>query len=97
MIIQVSSLLREGISRSVVEIKSQSDRIRPLVEKIEMFLSLGAEVGILIDLDTRTVVIYRNSGRPTRLTDNDTLTISELFPSWKLPVRELWPLYLNEE
>ena len=75
----------------VVEIKSQSDRIRPLVEKIEMFISLGAQVGILIDPDSKTVVIYRNSGEPTQLTDDDILTIPELFPGWELPVREIWP------
>ena len=42
----------------VVEIKSQSDRIKPLQE-IQLFLTLGAQVGILIDPEQLTVSAYR--------------------------------------
>ncbi len=75
----------------VVEIKSQSDRIKPLKEKINMFLKLGAKVGILIDPDKQTVTVYRPTGTPVVLMDGDILTISELFPGWELPISELWP------
>ena len=42
----------------VVEIKSQSDRLKPLREKIQSFIELGAKVGILIAPDKRTVTIF---------------------------------------
>ncbi|WP_293134973.1 Uma2 family endonuclease [Okeania sp. SIO3I5] len=42
----------------VVEIKSQSDRIKPLKEKIKKYLELGAQVGILIDTDQEIVVVF---------------------------------------
>jgi Uma2 family endonuclease len=75
----------------VVEIKSRTDRIKKLQTKIQMFLELGARVGILIDPDEQTVTIYRSGSEPTVLNNQQTLTIPELFPDWELPVSELWP------
>lgn len=75
----------------VVEIKSRTDRIKKLKDKIKMFLELGARVGILIDPDEQTVTVYRSGSEPTVLNDRQTLTIPELFPGWELPVTELWP------
>ncbi|HEY9849373.1 MAG TPA: Uma2 family endonuclease [Leptolyngbyaceae cyanobacterium] len=75
----------------VVEIKSQSDRIRPLQEKIQLFLNEGARVGILIDPDLLTVTVYRLNNQPVVLNNGDILTIPELFPDWELPISELWP------
>ena len=43
----------------VVEIKSQSERIKPLEKKIKNFIELGAQVGILIAPDEETVTVYR--------------------------------------
>lgn len=75
----------------IVEIKSQSERIQPLVEKIRLFLTLGSQVGILIDPDQLIVTVYRPSGKLIVLNDADTITIPELFPGWELPVSEIWP------
>lgn len=49
----------------VVEIKSQSDRIKLIETKVLKFIELGAIVGILIDPDEETVTIYRSTGEPT--------------------------------
>ena len=81
----------------VVEIKSQSDRIRLIESKVLMFIELGAIVGILIDPDEETVTIYRSTGEPTVLGNGDILTVAELFPGWELPVSELWPPIFTEE
>lgn len=80
----------------VVEIKSQSDRIKPLKEKIQSFLDLGARVGILIDPDKYTVTVYRLNAEPIVLTDGDVLTIPELFPGWEAVISELWPVEFEE-
>jgi Uma2 family endonuclease len=74
-----------------VEVKSKSDRIKPLVEKIELFLKLGTQVGILIDPDKFTLTVYRLNQPAVVLKDGDTLTIPELLPGWELAVSELWP------
>ena len=46
----------------VVEIKSKTDRVSKLEDKIELFLELGAKVGILINPDKLTVSVYRSNG-----------------------------------
>lgn len=81
----------------VVEIKSLSDRIKPIETKVLKFIELGASVGILIDPDEETVTIYRSTGEPTVLGNGDILTVAELFPGWELPVSELWPPIFTEE
>ncbi|MFE1746482.1 Uma2 family endonuclease [Coleofasciculus sp. H7-2] len=75
----------------VVEIKSKSDRIRPLEEKIQLFLTLGARVGRLIDPDQLTCTVYRPSSESVVLADEDKLTIPELFPGWEISISQLWP------
>ena len=76
----------------VVEIKSQSDRLKPLREKIQSFIELGAKVGILIDPDKRTVTIYTPTAEPVVLRDGDMISIPELLPGWEVAVAELWPI-----
>src|SRR2546426_11144954 len=83
------------IPQLIVEIKSSRDRIHELEEKIDLFLSQGVQVGILIDPDTHIVPVYRSAGlsknadsgdpipHATTLGDGDTLTIPELFPGWE--------------
>ncbi|MEG4960674.1 MULTISPECIES: Uma2 family endonuclease [unclassified Microcoleus] len=75
----------------MVEIKSKTDRIKPIKEKIQSFLSLGTEVGILIDPDRLTLTVYRTGAEPEVLRDGDILTIPEFFPGWELPISDLWP------
>jgi Uma2 family endonuclease len=75
----------------MVEVKSKTDRVKPLVKKIELFLELGAVVGILIDPDKRTLTVYRLNQSPVTLGDGDTLTVPELLPGWELAISELWP------
>ena len=81
----------------VVEIKSQSDRIKLIETKVLKFIELGAIVGIMIDPDEETVTVYRSTGEPTVLGNGDILTVAELFPGWELPVSELWPPIFTEE
>ncbi|MDM9583778.1 Uma2 family endonuclease [Nostoc sp. GT001] len=75
----------------MVEIKSKSDRIKPLEEKIQLFLQLGSTVGILIDPDKLTVTVYRINQTPMVLQNGETLVLPDLLPGWELAVSELWP------
>lgn len=43
----------------VIELRSQTDRIRVLRDKMEEWLANGAQLAWLIDAETRTVEIYR--------------------------------------
>ncbi|HEY9866116.1 MAG TPA: Uma2 family endonuclease [Candidatus Obscuribacterales bacterium] len=81
----------------VVEIKSQSDRINPIKNKINQFLELGAQVAILIDPDELTVTVYRSTEEPIVLGNGDILTLPELFAGWELPINELWPPVFTDD
>src|SRR5712692_3534299 len=82
----------------IVEIKSSRDRVRELEEKIALFLSQGVQVGVLIDPDTHTVLVYHSAGLSkdaegeevisptTTLRDGEILSIPELFPGWEIPI-----------
>ena len=84
----------------IVEIKSRSDRVRGIEEKIALFLRQGVQVGILIDPDKRVVSIYRNARvtdddgevtlQKTTLHNDDVLTIPELFPGWEVAISRFW-------
>ena len=80
----------------VVEIKSQSDRIPPIQQKLQQYLEQGAQVAMLIDPDEQTVTVYRPTGEPLQLQGDETLTIPELLPGWQLLVSELWPPIFEE-
>lgn len=75
----------------MVEIKSKSDRLKPLVEKIQLFLELGSTVEILIDPDQLTLTVYRLNQEPIILQNDDKLTLPDLLPGWELTISELWP------
>lgn len=75
----------------MVEVKSKSDRIKTLEEKIQLFLQLGSVVGILIDPDKLTVTVYRLNQAPVVLENGDTLTLPDLLPGWEMAISELWP------
>ena len=75
----------------MVEIKSKSDRIKPLEEKIQLFLQLGSVVGLLIDPDKFILTVYRLNQAPVVLQNGDTLTLPDLLPGWEMTILELWP------
>jgi Uma2 family endonuclease len=80
-----------------VEVKSASDRLKPLQEKIQRFLELGTQVGVLVDPDLQTITLYRANAQPMILQTNDTLTIPDLLPGWEITVSDLWPPIFEEE
>jgi Uma2 family endonuclease len=73
----------------IVEVKSKTDSLEKLREKIEQFIELGTQVGILIDPRTRTIEVYRLDEKRV-LHDGDILTLPDLLPGWELVVSELW-------
>jgi Uma2 family endonuclease len=88
----------------VMEIKSSSDRIWKLEEKIALFLRQGVQVGVLIDPDKKRVMVYRGEGtvadddagqiamQKTVLQGDDVLTIPDLFPGWEAEIVRFWPV-----
>jgi len=57
----------------VIELKSNSDRWRTLREKMQEYIAHGAQLGWLIDPNTRTVEIYRHDREPEVLADVESV------------------------
>lgn len=87
----------EVVPDLIVEVKSPSDSLQKLREKIASFLTQGSLVGILVDPDTKKVEVFRLNLEPEILMDGDTLTIPELFPDWSLSITSLWARNFSDQ
>ncbi|MDB9516948.1 Uma2 family endonuclease [Roseofilum reptotaenium CS-1145] len=94
---QAPRAFAELVPDLAIEVRSASDNIKPLVEKLEKFLELGSQVGILVDPKNLIVTVYRANSKPVVLSSEDTLTIPELLPGWELSIAEIWPPVFDEE
>jgi Uma2 family endonuclease len=75
----------------VVELRSPTDRLADLHEKMQEYLDNGAQLGWLIDPFEKRVYVYR-PGHPVETLDNPvTLRGDLVLPGFVLSVHELWP------
>ena len=74
----------------VVELRSPTDRLSILQEKLQEYLDNGARLGWLIDPLDKRAYIYR-PGQPVEALDNPTtLSGAPVLPGFVLQVHELW-------
>lgn len=104
----VSFVLRDRLPRSVryfatlvpdlvVEVKSQSDRLKKIRDKIQVYLQQGVQVAILIDPDTFQLEVYYPNQPVIVLGNGESLTLPNLLPGWELVISELWPVIFDED
>ena len=74
----------------VGEIRSPSDRIAALEEKMQEYVDNGSELGWLIDPIERKVYVYRPGTPPVRLDDPETVSGDPVLPGFTLNVREIF-------
>jgi len=74
----------------IVEVKSPTDRLLDLRDKIDEFLRQGTTVGLLADPETRTIELRRLGQEPLLLNDGDQLTVDDVVPGWSVAVSDLW-------
>jgi len=74
----------------VGEIRSPSDRLASLEEKMREYMANGAELGWLIDPAERKVVVYRPGATPVCLDDPETISGDPVLPKFTLKVRQLF-------
>ncbi|MBI3798143.1 MAG: Uma2 family endonuclease [Deltaproteobacteria bacterium] len=74
----------------VVELRSRTDRLADLQEKMQEYMDNGARLGWLLDPLDKRVHVYRPD-QPVEVIDNpDTLSGDPVLPGFVLLVRELW-------
>ena len=74
----------------VVELRSPSDRLADLREKMQEYLDNGAHLGWLIDPLEKRVYVYRPDHPVEILDDPPMVSGDPVLPGFVLPVRELW-------
>ena len=79
----------EGAPAFVVEIRSRTDNLRPLQNKMALWMAGGTRLGWLIDTRNRRVLIYRaGQDEPQVLDDPETLDGEDVMPGFAFPVRQ---------
>lgn len=74
----------------VVELRSPTDRLPDLKEKLQEYIANGARLGWLIDPLEKRVYIYRPNQDIEALDNPLTLSGDPVLPGFVLHVRELW-------
>jgi Uma2 family endonuclease len=74
----------------VVELRSPTDRLKDLREKMQEYITNGARLGWLIDPLEKRVYIYRPDRNVEILDDPAILSGESVLPEFVLHVRELW-------
>ena len=73
-----------------MELRSKSDNMEPLREKMQEYRANGANLGWLIDRKNRKVEIYRQ-GREVEVLENpSTLSGEDVLPGFILDLSEVW-------
>jgi Uma2 family endonuclease len=76
----------------VIELKSPSDSLGALQEKMEEYIRNGAQLGWLLDPEARRVYVYR-PGAPVEGLDHPTTLAGDdrVLPGFTLDLSEVWP------
>jgi Uma2 family endonuclease len=74
----------------VVELRSPSDRLPVLHEKMQEYIDNGAQLGWLIDPIDKRAYVYRSGQSVEQLDDPEFLSGDPVLPGFVLSVRELW-------
>ena len=74
----------------VVELRSPTDNLLPLQNKVGEYLTNGVSLGWLIDPLKRRVYVYR-AGEEVVVLENPTVVSGEpLLPGFELQMEEIW-------
>lgn len=74
----------------VVELRSRTDRLSDLHDKMQEYINNGARLGWLIDPLDKRVYVYCPGQPIEELDDPATLSGDPVLPGFVLPVRKLW-------
>ncbi|HIK08732.1 MAG TPA: Uma2 family endonuclease [Oscillatoriaceae cyanobacterium M33_DOE_052] len=74
----------------VVELRSASDSLKPLQDKMEEYRDNGTRLGWLIDPKNRQVTIYRPHQEPELLENPATLSGEDVLPGFILNLQVIW-------
>ena len=74
----------------VLELRSPSDRLQDLQDKMAEYLANGARLGWLLDPEHRRVYVYRPGAPVERLEHPETIAGDPVLPGFVLDLRPIW-------
>ncbi len=74
----------------VVELRSLTDSLATLKEKMLEYRANGAELGLLVDPEQRRVHVYRRNRKTRVLEDPKTVACDPTLTGFVLDLREIW-------
>ncbi|MBB6048465.1 Uma2 family endonuclease [Armatimonas rosea] len=78
----------------VIELRSKTDRLAPLQEKMEEWRDTGVRLSLLLDPTTRRVHVYRPGTEPQILEDPATVDCSPELPGFLLDTKAIFDVTL---
>jgi len=74
----------------VIELRSSSDRLKPLQEKMQEYTTNGVRLGWFIDPQNRQVEIYRQGYSVEIIQSPTSLSGEDVLPEFVLDLNEIW-------
>jgi Uma2 family endonuclease len=74
----------------VIELRSPTDNLQAVLDKMQEYLDNGAQLGWLLDPLTRRVHVYRLQRSPEILEAPSTVSADPLLPGFVLDLRKIW-------
>lgn len=74
----------------VIEVRSESDRLKGLREKMEMWIANGVELGWLIDPIDRAVTVYRPGAEPEHHVNPSSVQGTSPIAGFELVLARVW-------
>lgn len=74
----------------VIELRSKSDTIKELNEKMREYIDNGTQLGWLIDPKSRKVWIHRPDHPPEEILQPETLSGDPILPGFILKLEQIW-------
>ncbi|MEL6881134.1 MAG: Uma2 family endonuclease [Cyanobacteria bacterium J06607_10] len=74
----------------VIELRSKSDRLTPLQQKMQEYIDNGTKLALLIDRKQRKVHVYRLGTDPKVLDDPASVSCDPELPGFQLKMQKIW-------
>lgn len=74
----------------IIELRSATDSLSVLQEKMQEYLDNGAQIGLLLDPEQRRVYVYRLGVGVEELESPETISGEPILSGFVLDLREIW-------
>jgi Uma2 family endonuclease len=74
----------------VIELRSATDNLKPLQEKMKEYQRLGVKLGLLVDPKNQQVEIYRPGQEAEVLKSPTSIDCNEVMPGFVLSMNKIW-------